>query len=123
MFAPALKWYYASLACEAEELSPALQRWVVGTRSPSAVGTAEQGSCDVPTGLGLVYDAFPALKVWAKLFRAYGARRGVIQSFFLKAIVSRTVAIKRPACLAAEKQERKSPSFTLQQRTATPELQ
>jgi len=62
-----------SLACEAKELSPALQRWVHGPRRPSAVGTAEH-DCAVPTGLGFNSNFYPALKRWAKLFRAYGAR-------------------------------------------------
>jgi hypothetical protein len=30
--------------------------------------------CAVPTGLGLLFHAYPALKRWAKIFRAFGAR-------------------------------------------------
>src|SRR5271157_2536885 len=116
--ASALKGYYASLACEAEELSPALQRWVVSTQVPSAVGTAEQESCAVPTGLGVIYDTLPALKRWAKLFRACGARYDVIRRFLINAIGSRTVAIKQPAALGSGMQSRRPPFFTFQQRTA-----
>ena len=31
-------------------------------------------TCAVPTGLGVIMMLSPALKRWAKLFRAYGAR-------------------------------------------------
>jgi len=113
MYASALKWYNTSLACEAEELSPALQRWVVVAQIPSAVGTAEQEICAVPTGLRLFYDAFPALKRWAKLFRAYGARLGAVQRFFLRA----TVATKQSASRGSAMQSRRPPSFTSEQRT------
>ena len=64
-------------AVGAKELSPALQRWVALVRTQSAVGTAQnvlsEKICAVPTGLGFLLDALPALKRWAKLFRDYGA--------------------------------------------------
>ena len=47
-------------------------------RTQSAVGTAQnvlsEKICAVPTGLGFLLDALPALKRWAKLFRPDGAR-------------------------------------------------
>ena len=73
-------WFSEKASQKRESLSPALQRWVVGIRSPSAVGTTEQDLCAVPTGLGVCYNAFPALKRWAKLFRACGARLEAVQS-------------------------------------------
>ena len=39
-------------------------------QNPSAVGTAETAICAVPTGLMFKYNTNPALKRWAKLFRA-----------------------------------------------------
>jgi len=62
-----------------KELSPVLQHWESEKRNLSAVGTAEKksatnGVAAVPTGLGLFINDLPALKRWAKLFRAHGAR-------------------------------------------------
>ena len=63
-------------AVGAKELSPALQRWVSDvSRNLSAVGTAEPAAsriCPVPTGLGFITHAYPALKRWAKIFRPSG---------------------------------------------------
>ena len=137
MYASPLKWYYVRLAGEAEERRPersgppnraafarlgVIQRWVVSTQVPSAVGTAEQDSCAVPSGLGLVDNAFPALKRWAKLFRACGARLGAVQRFFLTATGFRKDAIKRPAALGSGMQSRRPPFFTFMQRTPNPAL-
>src|SRR5208337_2741890 len=60
--------------CGTANLSPALQRWVIRVRRPECRrhGTGNFVSA-VPTGLRFPYNFVPALKRWAKIFRACGA--------------------------------------------------
>ena len=61
-----------------KSLAQRLQRWVGIVINPSPVGTTEDQTlrCSLSSlrDSGLLHNAFPALKGWAKLFRARGAR-------------------------------------------------
>ena len=61
--------------CGTVSLIPVLQRWVGRVKRPECRrhGTGNFVSA-VPTGLRFPYNFVPALKRWAKIFRAYGAR-------------------------------------------------
>ncbi len=78
-------WRRTSLACEAKELSPALQRWgSVKNEFESRRDGTLMLLCRAYGTRSSWWPAYPALKRWAKLFRAYGAHARSISPQILK---------------------------------------
>src|SRR5271157_2741683 len=76
--------------------------------------------CAAPTGLGLIFDAFPARKRWAKLFRVASEARVLPSQGHagFNALRNQTIAVKVSA-LPDEPRDRHSFSFTASE-TADP---